>query len=539
MYTLSFDYASPSAFVAQPTAATLNLSPDTRRPLRCVGRVREGHFSLRLALRAFGDVLWSTEYWRNATTLDPTVTVCRDRLLFEGFSRDLGAFATLEVDLALLELEGDLRQGTTQVDFSPWLWAALAEIRSRRETTLRIDGEGLALATEGFGGRFERRVELADDQIRSLLNVQAAMVFPGTRLNLAPVDLLAALRFLRFTRARLSPRALRYEMLPGQMASLVLEPWEEKIVLEGAEHSYTEPRIIRTWGRRRLLLLEPLLPFAEQVEVYLKGRAMPSFYRVVLPHGLVFQLAVTGFQEQAWHQTRLMAPPRGKVDDFALERARSGLVALEAATDRELAASLGWDLPQTAEALLRLGRRGQIFYELATRRFRFRQLLNERLDEARLFPPDPAQAAAQRHFAQGRVGVTLVEAEETRKLKRIPLPEGGKVDREVCFRHWRVAGEVAEEREVELRLDDTGRLVFGRCGCAFFREHHLSLGPCEHLQALMLASEGSLAELPSSRPVAAAVVERWRGEPRHLDPDPREERVSRDERDEDEEEDEP
>ena len=64
---------------------------------------------------------------------------------------------------------------------------------------------------------------------------------------------------LRFTKAKVSPRAMRYEFEPGQDARLVLEPWEQRIPLRGAEHGYAEPRVIRTWGRRRLSLLEPIL----------------------------------------------------------------------------------------------------------------------------------------------------------------------------------------------------------------------------------------------------------------------------------------
>jgi len=41
---------------------------------------------------------------------------------------------------------------------------------------------------------------------------------------------------------------MRYEFEPGQDARLVLEPWEQRIPLRGAEHGYAEPRVIRTWA---------------------------------------------------------------------------------------------------------------------------------------------------------------------------------------------------------------------------------------------------------------------------------------------------
>src|SRR5438093_13457138 len=82
----------------------------------------------------------------------------------------------------------------------------------------------------------------------------------------------------------------------------MLEPWEQVVRLRGAEHHYTEPRTIRTWGRRRLKLIEPLLPFATSVDIYLKGRGLPSFYAVKMPD-LTFVLGLSGWSEQNWTDT--------------------------------------------------------------------------------------------------------------------------------------------------------------------------------------------------------------------------------------------
>ena len=69
----------------------------------------------------------------------------------------------------------------------------------------------------------------------------------------------------------------------------MLEPWEHVVPLQGAEHNYTERKVTRVWGRRRLRLIEGILPFAESVQIYLKGRALPSFYAVQLG-GMTFVL---------------------------------------------------------------------------------------------------------------------------------------------------------------------------------------------------------------------------------------------------------
>ena len=44
-------------------------------------------------------------------------------------------------------------------------------------------------------------------------------------------------------------------------------------------------------------MIEPLLPYADAVEIYLKGRAMPSFYVVDLG-AIRFVLGLTGYTEQ-------------------------------------------------------------------------------------------------------------------------------------------------------------------------------------------------------------------------------------------------
>src|SRR6185369_11639442 len=159
----------------------------------------------------------------------------------------------------------------------------LGELRTSRSTTFRIGPEGLQVRTSEAGGRFEKKVDLPDSWVRGFLQVQAAMGMPGTRISVKPIDLLAAVRFLRHTKAKVSPRGIRYEFEPGRDA----------VVLEGAEHTYTEPKTTRVWGRRRLKLIEGLLPFAEGVDIYLKGRALPSFYAVKLP-GMTFLLGLTG-----------------------------------------------------------------------------------------------------------------------------------------------------------------------------------------------------------------------------------------------------
>jgi hypothetical protein len=496
-------YASPSALNSTRDRADLALAGNALRPVAFHGQVVQHGFALRIALRALGQAIWSEDHWMSGAeytsrVLDPVITVHPDRLWFEAFTQDLGAYVALQVDPAVFRTQGDTQYGTTNIDFTAWLWGALGEMRTSRATHFRVGCEGLEVATQGAGGRFEQKVDLPDAWVRGFLQTQGAMALPGTRLRLRPVDLLAAIRFLKVNKAKVSPRALRYEMQPGEPASLVIEPFEHRLPLQGAEHGYTEPRSIRTWGRRKLSLIEPLLPFAQSVEVYLKGRALPSFYAVQLP-GMVFLLGMSGtgggsgFGESAGFDLLSDARP---VSAALQERVQAALAERFHADAPTLAAALDENLADTASALAALNRAGRVMYDVRARDWRHRELFSPPLDTAALFPPDPRREAAERLLAAPdgvRVLNTVPEAQ--RKTRRFLNPRTGeKIEREVAYRQWRIHG-ASEGFEPEIVVSDEERLIFGTCGCSFFHEHLLNRGPCPHMLALLRASEPQRREV--------------------------------------------
>ena len=496
-----FDYASPSALLADDRTQQLGLCGDAQRPVRFRGVVVQQAFLLRVALRALGGVIWSDDTWvADGALLDPVITVHPDRLFLEAFSQDQSAYAQLILDPALFRCDGPVVSGTTNVDFTAWLWAALGEMRSSRETVFAIGPEGFAVSTAGGGGRFEARVELPDSWVRGFLQVQGAMAMPGTRLCVRPVDLLAAIRFLRHTKAKVSPRALRYEFTPGADARLVLEPWEHAVPLRGAEHGYVEPRTIRLWGRRRLALLEPLLPFAERVDVYLKGRALPSFYAVQLP-GMTFVLGVTGFSGQAWTGTTsfdLLQEPR-RASAALAGRALELLQKRHRLSTDELGRLLAIGAADAAALLQQQCRLGRAIYDLERREYRHRELFAQPIDEAKYYPPDLRLEAAREHLDRGEVTVGHCAPRETRKQKYLRSPQGRQL-REVVHRDWLVLGRVGDQPAVEVVLGERGSVIFGRCGCAFFGDHLLARGPCQHMLALLPASADRRVDAPTSRP---------------------------------------
>jgi hypothetical protein len=516
MTMLALNYATPSVFESTRERALLGLATDLHRPVRFHARVKEHLLSLRLALQSLGSVIWRSDEWVSTEEvvrffLDPVITVHPDRVFFEAFSQDQSTYGLVIADRSLFEPSGEVRCGTTNVDFTAWLWAALAEMRSSRETFFRVGPEGFEVTTANAGGRFEQKVDVPDSWVRGFLQLQGAMALPGTKLTVRPVDLLAALRFLRFTKAKMSPRALRYELEPGQDAALLLEPWEERIALKGAGHTYAEKRTIRTWGRRRLQLLDPLLPYADSVDVYLKGRALPSFYAVKLP-GVTFLLGLSGWTANRWTGTSgfdLLVPPTKA--EGVTERVLALLREKYALSVDEASAQLGAERPVVSQALASLCAAGRAIFDVERREFRHRELFSKPVDVATLYPPDPRREEAEALVAKGQVKVQSSEARETRKKKRLQGPDGA-LYREVVLRDWVVTGTVGTQASVEAVLNDEDRLIFGRCGCDFFQEHLLNQGPCVHLLALLTVAKPQRQDQATSRPVdkeslqAAALV---------------------------------
>jgi hypothetical protein len=495
---VSITYASPSAFNSTREGAELSLAAN--RGVRFHGKVVRHGFTLRMALRALGQVIWSQDTWHRASdyfpfVLDPVITVHPDRIWLEAFSRDMSAYAALIVEPTVFELAGETAFGTTNIDFTAWLWGALDEMRTSRTTWFRVGAAGAELTTSGAGGRFEQKVEIPDAWVRGFLQVQGAMALPGTRLGARPVDLLAAIRFLKFNKARISPRALRYELEPGQFARLVIEPWEHVVPLVDAVHGYTEKRLIRTWGRRRLRLLEPLLPFAEGVDVYLKGRALPSFYAVKLP-GMTFILGLSahadaGFGSSGSFDLNTPVPP-----DASAEGVLALLATAFHLSTSEVAETAGLRLEQASQALTALCHQGRVMYDLEARRWRHRELFTPPVDVSMLYPPDLRREEAQRLIEAGITNLAARVEEDLRVRRYVNPGTGEKVERQVTFLQWRIEGDCGGEHPT-IVVNAEERIIFGQCGCAFFKDHMMSRGPCRHMLALFQLSRDKRSPAPA------------------------------------------
>jgi len=506
-------YATPSTFESTRERQMLGLAASANRPVRLHGSVRaESRFALRVALQALGSVIWSDDTWLSSgDILDPVITVHPDRVFFEAFSQDQSTYGMLIASRSLFDCEGDVTCGTTNVDFTAWLHGALSEMRSSRETWFRIGPEGFEVRTTGSGGRFERKVDIPDDWVLGFLRVQESMAMPGTRFRMRPVDLLAVTRYLRYSKSNASPRALRYVFDPGEAPKIVIEPWEHVVECKGSEHSYAQSRSIRTWGRRRLKLLEPLLPYAQHVDVYLKGRAMPSFYAVQISPELTFVLGLTGWTENKFsgHSGADTLLAGGQSDAPEVYARALDFVSREyCASADAVAQHLGVPRDVAVRAMSHLCRLGRVMYDVQSRQYRHRELFDKSIDPARFFPPDRRIEEAWKMIEAGQVVVRESVPQEMRKQRSYKNPQTGeRMLREIIFRDWVMRGSAGPIDAVEVVINSDGRLIFGTCQCEWFREHILNQGPCEHMLALRYVGEQDLREGASSVAVAGEEAE--------------------------------
>jgi hypothetical protein len=209
-------------------------------------------------------------------------------------------------------------------------------------------------------------------------------------------------------------------------------------------------------------------------------------------------LALSGWVKQDWAADAAfdLLAPRGAGGDDAqsVSRVHAYLSEHLAAPVAEIAADTGLAPREVELALFELCRAGRAMVDPTTRQYRLRELFAQPLDVGALFTPDPRLPQAERLLADGRVTLRTIippdEAEDGRRETRA----------EATVRE----GEAGTETSYAVRVsvDDSGRLRFGRCECAFFQQHIMSRGPCVHIMAARMALDTAL---PASAPARGGV----------------------------------
>lgn len=420
------------------------------------------------------------EMWRLLMPCDPVITVAPDVLFFECFSADESSYGCLTVSREAFASEQDVALGTTNVDYSWALYEHFQKLRSYRETRFAIDPAGFEVKTQESADYREEKIDLPNSWLRGFMQLQSAMSLPLRRVPVSREGLYNVVAWLKRHRAAKSPRALRFELQPGQPVALVLEPWERRIVLHDTPYPGPRAETVRTWGRDRLRVLARLLPLLEGAEVYLLGNGLPSFW-VAKMGELRLILGLSGWTANDWTGSSALdqiAPPAAASAELLADIA-TVFKTQPALTFEQIRQRTGAAAPPVAAGLNRLALLGQVIHDLPAGVYRWRQVMPVELSLSQVGPDSPENEAAKDLVARRQV-----------KLQRDEPTAAG----------WRLLTGKAGDRPVELMLDADGRMVRGKCTCSHHYTGGLRRGPCRHLQALRAAALGA---------VQPTTLERW------------------------------
>lgn len=413
------------------------------------------------ARRAYADELRKNdpELFRRLTPCDPVITVAPDVVFFECFSADESSYGCLTVERdAMFKGASAVQTGTTNVDYSWALYDHFQTLRTYRATRFHVDPSGFEVRRHGGEGIREEKIDLPETWLRGFLQIQAAMTLPSKKVSLDRDSVYSILAFLRRHKARRSPRALRFELVPGRSPEIVLEPWDRRVISQNTRWEGTA-QTVKVWGRQRLLVLARTLPLADGIDVYLMGDGLPSFW-VVRMGEMRLTLGLSGWTVNDWTRASaldLMAP-QAEIQPQTVRVMAEALQARQSMRETDF----GGRPDVVRAALFRMARLGQSIHDLPAGVVRWRRVMPPEIAIETAVPENP-EAIASKNLP------CRVERDEK-------LPSG-----------LRVVVALVSGIRVEALFDVDGIFKRAKCSCSHFYKGGLRKGPCRHLLALRTA----------------------------------------------------
>jgi len=401
--------------------------------------------------------------------LDPVITVHPDELFFECFSQDESSYGRLGCDYEVFEKIEEFECGTTNIDYSDALYKEFQKIRDYKSTDFVVDPSGFEVETDFEDSFKELKIDLPDSWVRGFLQVSSAMTLDAVQFDLHPMDVYNFCLILRRYKEKKGPRSIRFVLKPGEPVKAIFEPWNYEVVCSRSPFTGDKAQEIRIWGRRRLLILERLIPVAKRFKVRLLGTGLPSFFIADLGD-MNFTLGLSGWTKNDWSKAGnfdLMAP-RTEVDLFTKTKIFETLKENWKATPTELSRKLGLDEAVIKGALSAYAQAGSVIYDLNKNTYRARELSREPL------PFEKLRFASEREQTANQIII-----EKRVKSRSEATLEGGK----------KIKGGVKQGHQafqVECIIDSDQRLIEASCECRFFQKNKLYKGPCEHILAVRL-----------------------------------------------------
>ncbi|WP_442265516.1 SWIM zinc finger family protein [Tenacibaculum sp. ZS6-P6] len=395
--------------------------------------------------------------------LDPVITVHPDQIFFECFSKDESVYGKLSCGYDVFNSISDFKCGTTNIDYSKKLYNEFQKIRTYKETNFKVDPGGFDVQTTGETAYREVKIDLPDSWVRGFLQVSTAMTNDKVTFDLHPIDITNFILVLKRHKEKTGPRAIKYVLEPDKPIVAVFEPWNIEIVCSQSIYKGNEKHEIRVWGRRRITLLERLLPITNKFTVHLLGTGMPSFYIAHLTNEMYFTLGLSGWTANDWTKSTSLdlLSPRQKVPTTTMQSIYLALRKDWFNTSQKLTENLGIDEFSVQQALQTFTQAGKIVYDLKNQVYRIRELKKDGINIEELRFSSEIDKEAYRLMESG--AVKNLKVEENRKIK--------------------ITAIVDDRYDTKVVINNDLQIEEASCTCSFYYKNKMTKGPCEHILA--------------------------------------------------------
>jgi len=363
---------------------------------------------------------------------DPIVTAGNGLIRFEGFSHCAGVYA--RVDVLPDGHEGEFpAKGTTNIDFNQPMITALSRISRNEHVVLSVGRKELSLSHDNEK-IIERKVPLPVKWIKGLSTVQFFMAASQQAFSFNRTETLQLFKSIPAGKTKtdhyLILRANKPVFSPVQAASGICI---------GALH--------------RLKLLEPLIPYADRLQVFSHSQQQSTTWQLYF--GKVrFSFSLS---RDAWRGFSGEGAALGSlieaVPDHWIDAVDRYAYANQTFNPALLAVNEGVALQQIDNIAGRLSAMGLLGYDIDDNHFFYRRLP---FKLSRILSLNPRLKEAEKLLAENKVHIIAHSVNRTEA---------------------KVAGSGVEHIVI---LDEEQE----RCTCTWFSKHQGERGPCKHVLAV-------------------------------------------------------
>lgn len=399
--------------------------------------------------------------------LDPVITVHPDQLFFECFSKDESVYGKLSCGYDVFKEVNEFKCGTTNIDYSKQLYNEFQKIRTYKQTDFKIDPSGFDVQTSGEDAYKEVKIDLPDSWVRGFLQVSTAMTQNKVSFDLHPIDIFNFISVLKRHKEKHGPRAIKYVLDPGKPIEAVFEPWNIKVVCSNSIFEGNEKHEVRVWGRRRITLLERLLPITSKFTVHLLGTGLPSFYIAHLSNDMYFTLGLSGWTANDWTKATSLdlLMSKARVPSTTMQRIYLELRKDWFNTPEKLSKAMSIESADIHQALRTFTQAGKVVYDLKNEVYRIRELKRDGIDLEDLKFTSEIDKEAYKLMSTGQVNKGNVD--KSNGITSISARVSGKYDTIV-------------------KINQDMQIVDAKCTCSYYYQNKLNKGPCEHILATRL-----------------------------------------------------